>query len=99
MMLIFNYISFFLLRLVLELTSVANFLFFFFFLSPKPPSTQLYILVVSASGCAIWDPPQHGMMSRAMSAPRIQTGETLGRRSGVWELNHLATGPAPELLF
>ena len=29
--------------------------FFFFFFSPKPPSTQLCILVVRASGCAMWD--------------------------------------------
>ena len=40
-------------------------------------------------------PPQHGLMSGAMSSPRIQTGETLGRRSGAHELNHSATGPAP----
>ena len=30
-----------------------------------------------------------------MSAPRIGTGETLGRRSGARELNHSAMGPAP----
>ena len=40
-------------------------------------------------------PPQHGLMSSAMSAPRIQTGETLGHRSGVRKLNHSAVGPAP----
>ena len=28
---------------------------YFFFFSPKLHSTQLYILVVSASGCAMWD--------------------------------------------
>ena len=31
-----------------------------------------------------------------MSAPRIWTSETLGHWSGAHELNHLATGPAPE---
>ena len=40
-------------------------------------------------------PLQHGLMSGAMSAPRIQTGKTLGRRSRERELNHLATGQAP----
>ena len=40
-------------------------------------------------------PPQHGPMSGGMSAPRIQSSETLGRRSRAHELNHLATGPAP----
>ena len=37
-------------------------------------------------------------MSGATSKPRSQTGKTLGRRSGVRELNHLATGPAPQTL-
>ena len=41
--------------------------------------------------------PQHGLISGAMSAPRIQTGETLGRQSGACELNHLAMGLAPIL--
>ena len=40
-------------------------------------------------------PPQQGLMSGAMSAPRIRTGETLGRRSEAPELNHSATRPAP----
>ena len=40
-------------------------------------------------------PPQYGLMSGAMSAPRIQTSETLGFQSGVRELNHSATGLAP----
>ena len=38
--------------------------------------------------------PQHGLMSGAMSSPRIQTGETPGRQSRVRELNHSAMGPA-----
>ena len=42
------------LRLAPELTSVANLLIFLSF-SPKPPSTWLHILVVSPSGCAMWD--------------------------------------------
>ena len=37
-------------------------------------------------------PLHRGLMSGAMSASRIRT---MGRRSGVRELNHLATGPAP----
>ena len=39
--------------------------------------------------------PQHGLTTGAMSVPRIWTGETLGCRSRVHELNHSATGPAP----
>ena len=38
--------------------------------------------------------PQHGLTSGAMSAPRIQTGETLERLSGAREFNHWAMGPA-----
>ena len=40
-------------------------------------------------------PPQHDLTSSAMSAPRIRTGETWGRRSGACKLNHSAKGPAP----
>ena len=36
--------------------------------------------------------PQQGVMSGAMSVPRIRT---LGRRSGACELNHSAMEPAP----
>ena len=38
--------------------------------------------------------PQHGLMGGARSAPRIRTGETLGRQSGAHKFNHLATGLA-----
>ena len=44
-------------------------------------------------------PPQHGLMSGAMSVPRIQTSETLGRQSRAHELNHSVTGPAPKHIF
>ena len=47
-----SFIYLFFLRLAPELTSVAN---LFFFFSPKHPGMCLYILVVSASGCAMWD--------------------------------------------
>ena len=40
-------------------------------------------------------PPQRGLMSNVMSAPRIRTVEPLGRRSGAHERNRLAMGPAP----
>ena len=43
--------------------------------------------------------PQRGLMSSAMSAPRIRTSETLGCRSGVRELNHSATASVPVLGF
>ena len=39
-------------------------------------------------------PPQSGLSSGAMSAPRIRT---LGRRSGARELKHSAMGPAPQV--
>ena len=43
-------------------------------------------------------PPQRGLTSGAMSAPRIQTGETLATTVEC-QLHHLATGPAPEVKF
>ena len=39
--------------------------------------------------------PQHGLISGAMSTPRIQTSKTLSRRSRAREFNHLVMGPAP----
>ena len=56
---------------------------------------QLWVLLVMACGT----PPQCGLMRGAMSAPMIQTSETLGCRSGVRELNHSATGPAPRFVI
>ena len=53
-------------------------------------------LVMGPSSCGMWEAPQHGLMSGAMSTPKIWTGETLGRHSGAWELNHSATRPAPD---
>ena len=41
--------------------------------------------------------PQRGLMSSAMSTPRIRTGETLGHCSGACELDLSAMGPAPGL--
>uniref|UniRef100_A0A9L0IJL6 KRAB domain-containing protein n=1 Tax=Equus asinus TaxID=9793 RepID=A0A9L0IJL6_EQUAS len=38
--------------------------------------SSLWVLLVVTCGT----PPQHGLMSSAMSAPRIRTNETLGRR-------------------
>ena len=71
----------------------ANLLFFFFFFfSLKSSSTQLQILVVSASGCAMWDAASTWPDECAMSSPRIRTGKTLGRQSGARELNYQA-GP------
>ena len=40
-------------------------------------------------------PPQHGLMSGAMSVPRIRVSEALGHQSRVCKPNHSATGPAP----
>ena len=44
---------------------------------------------------AFGTPPQHGLMCRAISAPRIRTSETPGHGSGVHVPNHWTTGPAP----
>ena len=60
---------------------------FTFPFSPQPPLIhscifQLWVLLVVACGM----PSKHGLMSSAMSAPRILTGKTLGHRSGVTNL-------------
>ena len=60
-----------------------------------PPVHSCMFLVVGPSivvACGM--PPQHGLMSGAMSTPRIRTYKTLGRRSRACQLNHLAMGPA-----
>ena len=77
-----------------------SFLFFFFsfFFSPHTPSAQLYIVDVLLLIVLCGTPPQRGLMNGAMSAPRIRTGQTLGRQSRARELNHSATGPAPKNL-
>ena len=54
-------------------------LFFFPFFSPKPlwyivVYSSLWVLLVVVCGTL----PQRGLMSSAMSAPRIRTNETLG---------------------
>ena len=56
------------------------FLNFFFLFLPQTPRyivvySSLWVLPVVACGML----PQHGLMSSAMSAPRIRTNETLGR--------------------
>ena len=90
----------FFVRLAPELTTVANLFFLFSALSPQiPPAhsciSQLQVLLVVACGT----PPQCGLTSSAMSAPRIQTCKTLGCHSGAQELNHLAMGPAPRIVL
>ena len=57
-----------------------DFFFIFFLFLPKAPQyivvySSLWILLVVACGTL----PQCGLMSSAMSAPRIRTNETLGR--------------------
>ena len=78
----------------------CSFSFFFFkiFFSLFLPKAPQYIVVYSSLWVllvvACETLPQHGLMSGAMSVPRIQTSETLGRRSTASELNHSATRPA-----
>ena len=68
--------------------------FIFSFFSQSSPVHSCIFLVVA---CGM--PPQSGFMSGAVSVPRIRTGETLGHRSGAHELNHSATGLAPEVFY
>ena len=85
-------------RLAPELTTLANLLPFFSpaFSSPNPQYIVVYIfLVVGPPSCGMWTPPQRGLMSGAMSVPRIRTGKTLGHRSGACKPNHSAMGLAP----
>ena len=86
----------FFLKIGPELPSVAS---LFFFFSTKPPTTEVYILVVGPSSSTMWDATTYHLMSGARSAPRIQTGETLGCRSRARKPNHSATRPAPWLYF
>ena len=80
------------------LSTVLFFFFkgFIFPFSPKAPwfivvYFQLWVLLVVAYGT----PPQRGLMSSAMSRPRIRTGKTLGLQSRARKLNHSGTGLAP----
>ena len=83
-------------RLSSIILSNQMFIVNFYFFSPKPPHPQ-YIVVYSSCrsfSSAMWDTASDGLMSGARSAPWIWTGETLGCRSGGWELNHLAMAMA-----
>ena len=64
-------IFFFFLKIAPGLTTVANLFLFFLLYLPKTPCTQLYILVACplVVGCGM--PPQLGLTSSAISAPRI----------------------------
>ena len=82
-------------RLAPELRRAAILLFFKFF-SPKPLQ---YIVVDSSCECLWLCHVGHRLSMAwwavgAMSAPRIWTGKTLGRRSRACKLNHWATGLA-----
>ena len=74
--------------------------FFFSSSSQSPPVHSCNILVVEYLLVVLCGtPPQHGLMSGAMSMPGIRTHKTLGCRSGAHKLNHSATGLAPQLLI
>ena len=74
--------------------------FYFSLFSQSSLVHSCVFLVVCPSSCTCGMPPQHGLMSSAVSAPRIWTGETLGHWSRGSELNHSATKPAPgSILF
>ena len=73
-----------------------DFCFLLFRFSSQIPLVHSYIvLVVGPLVVACGMPPQHGLMSGAMSAPRIWTRETLGPESRVRGLNDSAMGLAP----
>src|SRR3712207_1145434 len=60
--------------------SIVIFFFYFFLFLPNAPRyivvySSLWVLLVVACGTL----PQRGLMSSAMSAPRIRTNETLGQ--------------------
>lgn len=79
----------------IKLSFIQSVLFSSFFFPPNSPPVhscifQLWVLLVMACGTL----PPHGLMSSAMSAARIRTGETPGRRSGADEFNHSVTGLA-----
>ena len=60
---------------------------------PKAPRyivVYFYLWVLLVVACRM--PPQHGLMSGAMSAPRIRTCKALGHRFGAHKLNHSAMG-------
>ena len=82
-------------RIEISLFFFKDFIFPFSSKAPQYTLTyfQLWVLLVVARGM----PPQHGLISGAMSVPTIWTGETPGRWSSSRELNHLATGPAPKI--
>ena len=67
------------------------------FSSPKLPVHSCIFLLSVPLVVACGTPPQHGLISSAMSTPRIWTSETLGSWSGARELNHSAMGPAPNI--
>lgn len=60
------------------------------FFSPQSPSTQLYTLLMVLLALLCGTPPQHGFMSSAMLAPRIQTDE---HRAAKAEGMNLTTWP------
>ena len=76
-----------------SLHRTAFFKDFFFPFSPQSPLVHTCIfLVMGPLVVACGTPPQHGLMSGAMSTPRIQTSEPQGHPSAVRKLNHSAMG-------
>ena len=73
------------------------FLFFpLFFFSPKPPSTQLYILVVGPSSCGMWDAAWAWPDERCHVCAQDPNRRKSGPLSRAHELNHSAMGRAPQ---
>ena len=75
--------------------TVANLFLFFCFFSPNPPSTQLYILVVGPSSCGTWDAFSAWLDERCHAGAQ----DPNWRNPGPHELNHSATGPAPQQIL
>ena len=75
------------------------FFFFPFFLSLKPPGTQLYIPVVSVSGCAMWDAISAWPDEQCHVCAQDPNQRNPGPAKAERELNHLATGLAPCVPF
>ena len=64
-----------------------------------PFPTRATVIYLCLSSQSPFQSPQRGLMSGAMSGPRIRTSKTLGCRSWACKLNHSATGPAPPLVI
>ena len=89
------YLVSFLLGIINPLVNVTITFFFSAFSPQIPPVHSCIFWLWILLGVACGTLSRHGLMSSAMSVPKIRTGDTLGCWSGVHRLNHSTMGPAP----